>query len=97
MIDFEVRNRVALMTLNRPEARNAIDGAMTSALQACLERLESDDEIWAGILAVDGSVFCAGADLKAVARGESEHMTTDEGGLFGICALARSKPLLAVV
>lgn len=97
MIKFDVQGRVAVMTLSRPEARNAIDGAMTSVLRTCLQRLEEDDEIWAGVLAAEGPVFCAGADIKALARGESDQMVTEDGGLFGICALARSKPLLAAV
>jgi enoyl-CoA hydratase/carnithine racemase len=63
---------VLLITLNRPEARNAVNLAVTLGLGDALEEAERDREIWVVVLTGGGDkAFCAGADLKAVARGES--------------------------
>jgi enoyl-CoA hydratase len=97
MIEFEVRGRVALITINRPDARNAVNGAVASGLQNAVERLEADGELWAGVLAGTGTVFSAGADLKEIAAGRVATLATDGGGFAGITRLARRKPLVAAV
>jgi enoyl-CoA hydratase len=97
VIGFEVKGHVAVITLDRPQMRNAIDAAMTTSLASAFARLEDDDELWAGVLAANGPVFCAGADIKALARGEAEQMLTERGGFAGLCWLDRSKPLIAAV
>jgi enoyl-CoA hydratase len=97
MIDFEVRGRVALITINRPEARNAINGAVAAGLQDAVERLEADDELWVGVIAGTGTVFCAGADLKEIAAGNAAKLATERGGFAGITRLERDKPLIAAV
>jgi enoyl-CoA hydratase len=96
MIDFDVRGRVALITIDRPEARNAVNGAVAAGLQEAVERLESDGELWAGVIAGNGPVFCAGADLKEIAAGNAASLAT-EGGFAGITRLERRKPLIAAV
>jgi enoyl-CoA hydratase len=96
MIDFDVRGRVALITIDRPEARNAVNGAVAAGLQEAVERLESDGELWAGVIAGNGPVFCAGADLKEIAAGRAASLAT-EGGFAGITRLVRRKPLIAAV
>ena len=63
----EVRDRVLLITLNRPQAMNAIDTALASALVAATERLDGDDSLTAGVLTGAGRGFCSGMDLKAFA------------------------------
>ena len=97
MIEFQVRGRVALITINRPEARNAINGVVASGLQEAVERLETDDELWAGIIAGHGPVFSAGADLKEIAAGNVARLVTKPGGFGGITRLERRKPLIAAV
>jgi enoyl-CoA hydratase len=97
MVEYEVRGRVAIITLDRPEARNAVDPALASALEAAIDRLEADDDVWIGILAARGPVFCAGADLKAVAEGRAEGIITRRSGFAGICRRERTKPLIAAV
>jgi enoyl-CoA hydratase len=97
MIDFEVRGRVALITINRPEARNAINGAVASGLQDAVERLEADDELWAGVIAGNGPAFSAGADLKEIDAGRAAANSTERGGFAGITRLERRKPLVAAV
>jgi enoyl-CoA hydratase len=97
MVEFEVRGRVAIITLDRPAARNAVDPALASALEAAIDRLEEDDEVWVGILAARGPVFCAGADLKAVSEGRSDGIITRRSGFAGICRRERTKPIIAAV
>ena len=97
MIEFEARGKVALITINRPEARNAVNGAVAAGLQAAVERLEADDELWVGVIAGSGPVFCAGADLKEIAAGRAASLSTERGGFAGITRLPRSKPLIAAV
>ena len=95
-VDFEVRARIAIITLNRPEARNAVSQQLAEDLEAAIDRLESDDGLWIGILCGNGPAFCAGADLKAIASGEAR-LTTKRGGFAGLVRRARTKPLIAAV
>lgn len=97
MIDFQARGRVALITINRPEARNAVNGVVAAGLQEAVERLEADPELWVGIIEGAGPVFSAGADLKEVAAGRAASLATERGGFAGITRLARSKTLIAAV
>src|SRR4026207_246556 len=83
MVEYETRGRVAILTLNRPEARNAVSGAVASGIEAGIDRLEEDGEVWAGVVAANGPVFSAGADLKLIASGGLAGMETDRGGLAG--------------
>lgn len=64
-VDFEVRDQVAWIRLNRPAARNAIDPAMDAELAGCWQRFEADDDAAVAVLHAEGPSFCAGADLKA--------------------------------
>ena len=97
MIRFDVEGRVGIIRLDRVEARNAINPAMAEAIEAAIDRLEADDEIWAGVLTHEGPVFCAGADLKEVAAGNGGRLGTERGGFGGIVLRERSKPLIAAV
>jgi enoyl-CoA hydratase/carnithine racemase len=60
---YVCEDHVATITLNRPEARNAINGAMRTDLNAAWDRFRADEDAWVGILTANGDVFCAGADL----------------------------------
>jgi enoyl-CoA hydratase len=64
----EVRGRVLLITLNRPDARNAVDTALAQALLAATEQLDEDKGLTAGVLTGAGRGFCSGMDLKAFAQ-----------------------------
>lgn len=64
LVTYELEDHVATITLNRPEARNAINGALRQDLNAAWDRFRDDEEAWVGILTAAGGVFCAGADLK---------------------------------
>ncbi len=97
VVEFETRDHIALITLNRPEARNAINGALASGIEAALDRYEDDPEVWVAILQSSGTVFSAGADLKEIAAGNSRALSTARGGFAGLVKRARSKPLIAAV
>jgi|TARA_B110000881_G_scaffold211905_1_gene220994 enoyl-CoA hydratase len=95
-VNFEIRDRIAIITLNRPEARNAVSQQLAEDLEAAIDRLEADDALWIGILCGNGPAFCAGADLKAIASGEAR-LTTERGGFAGLVRRVRTKPLIAAV
>lgn len=97
MIHFEVDGKVATITLDRPEARNAVNGQLATELEAAIDRVEDDEAIWVAILSHAGPVFCAGADLKEIAAGRSRELATARGGFGGIVLRERSKPLLAAI
>jgi enoyl-CoA hydratase/carnithine racemase len=87
---------VALVTLNRPEARNAVNGAVAHGLDAAVKRVEADDSIWLAILTGAGPhAFCAGADLKEVAAGNGAALSTPDGGFGGFVRAPRRKPWIA--
>lgn len=64
LVTYELSDHVATITLNRPEAGNAINGALRQELNAAWNRFRDDEDAWVGILASTGRIFCAGADLK---------------------------------
>lgn len=93
---------VAIITLNRPEARNAVNGDVASAMEAALDQLEADDGVWVGILLANTAgqerpVFCAGADLKAINSGDAARLNTERGGFGGIVYRDRRKPIIVGV
>ena len=94
---FEVAEpHIALVTINRPEARNAVNGAVAQGLEAAVERVERDDGIWAAVLTGAGPhAFCAGADLKEVSAGRSATLSTERGGFAGFVRARRSKLWIA--
>ena len=83
MVDYELQGRVAVLTLNRPEARNAVNGDVAKGMEAAIDRLEEDDEAWVAILTHNGPVFSAGADLKAINAGQVSELQTKRGGFAG--------------
>ena len=87
----ERRGRIMVMTLNRPEAMNAINGALSNQLLNAVRELDEDDGLTAGVIAGNGRGFCAGMDLKAFARGE------DIGPLSTFVREGSKKPLIAAV
>lgn len=97
MVELTTHGHVAVATLRRPEARNAVNGEVASAMEAAIDRLEGDDDLWIGVVSGEGPVFSAGADLKAIAAGRANDLQTERGGFAGIARRARSKPLVAAV
>lgn len=93
----ERKGHLLIIRLNRPEARNAVNGDLAQGMEAALDELENTDELWAGVLAANGKVFCAGADLKAIAAGKDAELATKRGGFGGLVRRERTKPLIAAV
>ncbi|MFE2585387.1 crotonase/enoyl-CoA hydratase family protein [Streptomyces sp. NPDC059378] len=91
----EERDGVFVITIDRPQARNAVDGATARALAAAIDELDSRDDLLVGILTGSAGVFSAGMDLKAFARGDTPVI---EGRGFGGITRAEIKtPLIAAV
>lgn len=101
MVTYEVRGHVAVITLNRPEARNAVNDELAQDLEAAIDQLEAHDGVWAGVLTANteghkSPVFCAGADLKALNAG-GQTLGTKRGGFAGFVYRERNKPIIAAV
>src|SRR3954463_3018085 len=99
---YETRGRIGLITLNRPEARNAVNGDVAAGVEAAIDQLESDDEVWVGIITANTEgqerpVFSAGADLKAINSGQAASLNTKRGGFAGFVYRERTKPVIVAV
>lgn len=89
---------VALVTIERPEARNAVNVAVAQGLARAVEITESDADVWVSIITgAGGRAFCAGADLKEVAAGRAMSLRTEQGGFAGFTHRVREKPWIAAV
>src|SRR4051812_49191934 len=99
-VDYELRGHVAVITINRPAARNAVNTEVAQGIEAAIDRLESEGDAWVGVLTGaqtdKGWIFCAGADLKQMAT-DPGGMTTSKGGFGGLVQRERTKPLIAAV
>jgi enoyl-CoA hydratase/carnithine racemase len=91
----EADGGVLLITLNRPDARNAVNAAVAAGVAAALDRLDGEHDLKVGILTGAGRGFCAGMDLKAFVQGDSPHV---EGrGFAGIVQCPPRKPIIAAI
>ena len=91
----EAAGGVLLITLNRPEARNAVNLAVAEGIAAAVDRLDSEAELQVGILTGAGGAFCAGMDLKAFVAGE--HPFVGGRGFAGLVQAPPRKPLIAAI
>lgn len=91
----EVVDGVLVVTINRPEARNAINTSTAEAMGAAMDRLDSDPSLTAGIITGAGGTFCAGMDLKAFLAGERPSIPGR--GFAGIVEQPSAKPLIAAI
>jgi len=98
-VHVEVDRAVCVITIDRPHARNAVDGPTQRALSDAFRRFEADDELAVAILTGAGGTFCAGADLKAVASGRGNRVESDmtRDGPMGPSRMVFSKPVIAAV
>ena len=90
----EQRDRILVITINRPKAKNAVNLAVSQGLADAMDRLDDDPGLSVGVLTGAGGSFCAGMDLKAFARGE--RCDIDGRGL-GFTQSPPAKPLIAAV
>ena len=91
----ERRGRILVITLNRPEQRNAVNTAVATEIAAALDELDADNDLSVGIVTGAGGFFCAGMDLKAFVTGERPWV--EDRGFAGITQRAADKPLIAAV
>jgi enoyl-CoA hydratase len=91
----ERRGNVLLITLNRPEVRNAVNAALAEGVAGALEELDGDDALSVGVLTGTGGFFSAGMDLGAFVKGESAWF--GDRGFAGITQRASRKPLIAAI
>lgn len=96
-VDYEKRGPFAVIKINRPEARNAVNGAVAQGIEEAIDQIEADDSVWVGILTGEPPVFCAGADLKEINSGNAGGLATAKGGFAGIVQRERTKPIIAAV
>lgn len=91
-------NHIAIVTINRPDARNAVNGDVARGMERAVRETEADDDIWVVILTGAGDqAFCAGADLKEVSAGRRTGIATEAGGFGGFVHMPRTKVWIAAV
>ena len=86
---------ILIVTINRPDAKNAMTKAAAEAIAAAMDRLDNDDSLRVGILTGAGGTFCSGMDLKGFLRGESP--SVEGRGFGGVVQQPPEKPLIAAV
>lgn len=91
----EVRGNVLIVTLNRPEAKNAANKALAEGVAAAMDRLDSDSDLRVGIITGAGGTFCSGMDLKGFLAGETPQIPGK--GFAGLTEAPPAKPLIAAV
>jgi enoyl-CoA hydratase len=91
-VTAEARGRVLVVVIDRPHKRNAIDADIAAGIDAALNRLDDDPELWVGVLTGTDSLFSAGTDLRNGAGAG-----TERGGEYGLIRRRRIKPLIAAV
>jgi enoyl-CoA hydratase len=102
IVRYEQQGRIGIITLNRPDARNAVNGDVAAGVEAAIDQLENDPDVWIGILRANTEgqerpVFCAGADLKAINSGNAAALNTERGGFAGFVYRDRRKPVIVAV
>lgn len=99
MVEYEVDGAVCVVTIDRPEVRNAVDGPTATALADAFRRFEADESLSVAVLTGAGGTFCAGADLKAIATGRGNRVDTDMAadGPMGPSRMAFTKPVIAAI
>jgi enoyl-CoA hydratase len=96
-VTYESAGTTAIVTINRPEARNAVDQPTALALAAAFRRFDEDESALVAILTGADGFFCAGADLKAVATARGNRVTEDGDGPLGCTRMLLTKPVIAAV
>ena len=93
----EADGPVTVVTIDRPERRNAVDGPTAAALAAAFGDFDADPAASVAVLTGSGGAFCAGADLKAIAAGAPPRVAPDGDGPMGPTRMKLSKPVLAAI
>lgn len=97
-VHYETDGPVAIVTLDRPDRRNAVDAATADELAVAFRRFDDDSELCAAVLTGANGIFCAGGDLKAMASGEGQNVVSVNGdGPMGVSRMLLSKPVIAAI
>jgi enoyl-CoA hydratase len=97
-VSTETRGRTLIVTIERPAARNAVDGPTARQLYDAFKAFDADDGLDVAILTGRGGAFCAGADLKAISEGDGNPVRAEgDFGPMGVTRLALGKPVIAAV
>jgi enoyl-CoA hydratase len=96
-VHTEVSGAVLTVTIDRPDVRNAVDRDTAAALAEAFRAFDSDDTLSVAVLTGAGGTFCAGADLKALTRGEANRIEPDGDGPMGPSRMRLSKPVVAAI
>jgi enoyl-CoA hydratase len=94
---FQIEGPVAVITIDRPERRNAVDRATATALVDAFRRFDADASLSVAVLSGAGGSFCAGADLKAIAQGSGLSVSEDGEGPMGPTRMQLGKPVIAAI
>ena len=96
-VKFEIEGPLAIVTIDRPDARNAVDRPTAEALAEAFRRFEREDGLAVAVLTGAGGCFCAGADLKAVSTTAGNRLAADGDGPLGCTRMLLGKPVIAAV
>jgi enoyl-CoA hydratase len=91
------KDGVLVVSINRPEVRNAVDGPTAAELTDVFRKFDADEQAKVAVLTGAGGTFCAGADLKAIAAGHGNRMSEEGDGPMGPTRMLLSKPVIAAV
>ena len=96
-VSYRIEERVAIVQVERPQVRNAVDAATARALADAFRRFDAEEQASVAILTGAGEHFCAGADLKAYASGDRRALSDAGDGPMGPTRMRLSKPVIAAV
>jgi enoyl-CoA hydratase len=96
-VRYDEDGAVAIVSIARPEVRNAVDGPTAEALAAAFRRFEADPARAVAVLTGEGGTFCAGADLKRISEGRGNRLSEEGDGPLGPTRMLLSKPVIAAV
>jgi enoyl-CoA hydratase len=96
-VRYDPDGLVVTLTIDRPEVRNAVDPVTAGRLVDCFERFAADDTVAVAVLTGAGGSFCAGFDLKAIARGVGNQLEETGPGPMGPTRMKLSKPVIAAI
>ena len=96
-VRYETDGPIAIVTIDRPEVRNCVDGPTAAELAAAFRRFDDDESLAVAVLSGEGGCFCAGADLKGVSQGRGNQVRVDGDGPMGPSRMLLGKPVIAAV
>jgi enoyl-CoA hydratase len=96
-VDISKDGPVTIVTITRPQVRNAVDPTTAEALVAAFSKFDSDDQALVAVLTGAGGNFCAGADLKALSQGNVRPVTEQGEGPMGPTRMTLSKPVIGAI